>query len=52
LQAALLTAALTQAWKVVLDQNRPWWQRLDILCGALAGIAFIGLMVMMSRDSR
>jgi hypothetical protein len=51
-QATLLTGALTQAWRIVLDQNRPWWQRFDVLCGALAGVAFIGLMVMMSRDSR
>jgi hypothetical protein len=51
-QATLLAAALTQAWKIVLDQNRPWWQRFDVLVGTLAGIAFIGLMIMVSRDSR
>lgn len=51
-QATLLAAALTQAWKIVLDQNRPWWQRLDVLVGTLAGIAFIGLMIMAGRDSR
>jgi hypothetical protein len=51
-QATLLAAALTQAWKIVLDQNRPWWQRFDVLVGTLAGIAFIGLMIMASRDSR
>ncbi len=50
-QAALLTAALTQAWKIVLDRNRPWWQRFDVLVGVLAGFAFLGLIVIASRDS-
>ena len=51
-QATLLTAALTQAWKTVLNQNRPWWQRLDVLIGTLAGIVFLGLIIAASRDSR
>jgi hypothetical protein len=51
-QAMLLTAALTQAWKTVLDQNRPWWQRFEVLFGALAGLAVIGLMIVASRGSR
>lgn len=51
-QAALLTAALTEAWKIVLDQNRPWWQRFDVLIGTLASIVFIGLLITVSRDSR
>ena len=42
-QAALLTDALTLAWQDVLDQNRPTWQRTDILVGAIALIAFFGL---------
>jgi hypothetical protein len=52
LQATLLTTALNQAWKTVLDQNRPWWQRFEVLVGVAAGIGFIGLLVMANRGSR
>jgi hypothetical protein len=36
-QAQLLTTALTRAWKTVLDQNRPIWQRTEVLVGASIG---------------
>src|SRR5579859_7780378 len=30
-QAALLTDALSIAWKTILDQNRPAWQRVELI---------------------
>ena len=49
-QAALLTDALTLAWKTILDQNRPVWQRAELV-GALALIGlFFGLIFYISRD--
>jgi hypothetical protein len=46
-QAQLLTAALTSAWQTVLDQNRPVWQRTEVLVGAGAGV--IALLTWASR---
>ena len=49
-QAALLTDALTLAWKTALDQNRPVWRRAELV-GALALIGlFFGLIFYISRD--
>ena len=49
-QAALLTDALTLAWKTVLDQNRPAWQRADLV-GAMVLVALVvGLMLWGNRD--
>jgi hypothetical protein len=39
--AALLTDALTIAWKVIRDQNRPAWQRAD----ALIAVGVLALVV-------
>jgi len=47
--AALLADALTIAWKVIRDQNRPAWQRADALiavavaAAALVVVAIAGL---------
>jgi hypothetical protein len=46
-QAQLLTAALTRAWQVVLDQNRPVWQRTEVLVGA--GVGVIAFLTWASR---
>jgi hypothetical protein len=43
-QAQLLTAALTQGWRTVLDQSRPAWQRGEVLVGALAILAVVCLL--------
>ena len=40
-QAQVLTAALTRAWQIVLDQNRPIWQRADVLLGAGVGVVLL-----------
>jgi hypothetical protein len=46
-QAQLLTAALTHAWQIVLDQNRPIWQRTEVLVGA--GIGAVALLLWANR---
>ena len=46
-QAQLLTAALTHAWRTVLDQNRPIWQRTEVLVGASIGA--VALLAWASR---
>jgi hypothetical protein len=46
-QAQLLTVALTRAWQTVLDQNRPVWQRTEVLVGA--GIGAVALLAWASR---
>lgn len=46
-QAQLLTTALTRAWQTVLDQNRPIWQRTEVLVGA--GIGAVALLAWASR---
>jgi hypothetical protein len=46
-QAQLLTAALTRAWQTVLDQNRPIWQRTEVLVSA--GIGAVALLAWASR---
>jgi hypothetical protein len=51
-QAQLLTDGLTQAWKIVLNQNRPAWQRADVLVGTVLFLSLIGLVIWASRDSR
>lgn len=48
-QAALLTQGLTIAWKTILDQNRPAWQRAEVVRAvALIGL-FFGLLFYISR---
>ena len=42
-QAELLTKALTLAWKTVRNQNLPLWKRADVLVGASAFVALLGL---------
>ena len=49
--AALMTAALTRAWKVTRDQNLPVWQRADVLVGACLGLIVLGLIVFTIRKS-
>jgi hypothetical protein len=49
-EAKLLTDALTIAWKTVLDQNRPLWQRVDVLIGALLLLGVVGLIMFGGRD--
>jgi hypothetical protein len=46
-QAQLLTAALTRAWQTVLNQNRPIWQRTEVLVGASIGA--VALLAWASR---
>jgi hypothetical protein len=46
-QAQLLTAALTRAWQTVLDENRPIWQRTEVLVGA--GLGAVALIALASR---
>jgi hypothetical protein len=48
-QATLLTDALTLAWKTVLDQNRPVWQRIEVLA-VVALLGFVCLALWVSRD--
>jgi hypothetical protein len=48
-EAELLTAGLTRAWKIVLNQNRPVWQRTEVLAGAGVGVGVLGLMIWASR---
>lgn len=40
-QAQVLTSALTRAWKIVLDENRPIWQRADVLVGIGIGLVLL-----------
>jgi hypothetical protein len=47
-QAQVLTAGLTRAWQIVLDENRPIWQRADVLLGA--GIGVVLLLALTSRS--
>jgi hypothetical protein len=49
-QAELLTDALTRAWKIVLNQNRPVWQRVDVLIG-VGVLAIVGLIILFSKNS-
>jgi hypothetical protein len=49
-EAELLTDALTIAWKTVLDQNRPVWQRTEVLIGALLLLGVVGLIMFGGRD--
>lgn len=50
LEARLLTEALTIAWKTVLDQRRPIWQRAEVL--VVAGVVGLGLLFFgLSRKS-
>jgi hypothetical protein len=51
-QAQLLTVGLTRAWKIVLNQNRPAWQRADMLVGALFFLGLVGLVIWTSRTTR
>jgi hypothetical protein len=46
-QAQLLTAALTRAWQIVLDQQRPIWQRTEVLVGV--GVGAVALLAWASR---
>jgi hypothetical protein len=46
-EAQLLTGALTQAWQIVLNQNRPVWQRTEVLVGV--GVGAIALLALASR---
>jgi hypothetical protein len=48
-QAALLTEALTIAWKTVLNQNRPAWQRAEVLIGAIALLGLLGFLLTTGR---
>ena len=50
-QAQLLTDGLTQAWKIVLDQNRPVWQRADVLVGTVLLLTIVGLAIMAGRKA-
>lgn len=49
LQAELLTDGLTRAWRIVLDQNRPVWQRTDVLAGTGLILAAIGTAIWAGR---
>jgi len=49
--AALMTAALTQALKVIRDQNLPVWQRADVLVGACLALIAFGFIVFAIRKS-
>jgi hypothetical protein len=49
LEAELLTDGLTQAWRIVLDQNRPAWQRADVLAGTGIFLAVIGMAIWANR---
>lgn len=50
-QAQLLTAALTQAWRTVLDENRPIWQRTEVLLGAGLGVIALIALASLGRKS-
>jgi hypothetical protein len=50
-QAELLSDGLTQAWKIVLDQNRPVWQRADVLAGAILFLGLVGLFIWSGRTA-
>lgn len=51
-QAELLADGLTRAWKIVLDQNRPLWQRVDVLLAAGLFLGLAGIMILANRDTR
>jgi hypothetical protein len=48
-EARLLTDALTLAWKTVLDQSRPAWQRAEVLVLAAALIVLVSVITWGSR---
>jgi hypothetical protein len=51
LEAELLTDGLTQAWRIVLDQNRPVWQRADVLAGTGMFLAIVGMAIWANRHA-
>jgi hypothetical protein len=50
-QAELLADGLTRAWEIVLDQNRPLWQRVDVLLGTVLVLGLVGIMIWAGRDT-
>src|SRR5258708_18550849 len=50
-QAELLTAGLTQAWEIVRDENRPSWQRAEVLAGGGLVITPIGVPIWPGRNA-
>jgi hypothetical protein len=50
-QAELLTDGVTRAWKIILDQSRPVWQRADVLAGTGVALAVIGVAIWASRHA-
>jgi hypothetical protein len=50
-QAQLLTEALTLVWQTVLDENRPIWQRTEVLVGAGLGAVALIALVSLGRKS-
>ncbi len=51
LEAELLTDGLTQAWRMVLDLNRPVWQRADVLAGTGIFLAIAGIAIWANRHA-
>ncbi len=43
-QARLLAEGLARAWKVVLDENRPAWQRGEVLVGTVVVVGLLGML--------
>ena len=50
--AALMTAALTRAWKLIRNQNVPVWKRADVLVGTVVVLLFVGCVVMAARPAK
>jgi hypothetical protein len=49
--AQLLTAALTEAWKIVLNANRPVWQRAEVLAAAALLLTIVSLAIWANRTT-
>lgn len=43
-EAQLMTAALTKAWKTIRNRNIPVWKRTEVLMGAVFLIVVVGVM--------